>query len=132
MEYLFKGKIKKTGEWIVGKLINGVGVTTGRAWIWNEDADGCINEAEVIPETVGIYTGVNDKERQRIFEGDILVGYSAGDWHMGVVTYDDVRACFYVDSALFNPNQYNTNTESLIGDWNIRGNIHDREGTAEI
>lgn len=131
-EYLFKGKSKTTGEWIEGKLINGVGVTQGRAWIWNEDADGCINEAEVIPESVGIYTGIKDKKDKRIFEGDILYGYSGGSYHFGEVKYDDVTGGFYVSTARFDQNQYNYNSDSLAGEWEIRGSVHDPEWVEKL
>ena len=139
-EILFRGKKIHGGDWIAGDLLHGY-VDGGDAWIWI-DRDARIpgynkhpdlgGPDQVIPETVGQFTGKTHKSGAKIFEGDILEYWDtfAGAQRF-VVAWDDSAAAWTMQYKE-GKRARSIYLEPLLTDMEIIGNIHDNPELLEV
>lgn len=128
-EILFKGKRVDNGEWVYGDLLKSY-----RLYVY----DGK-RFCEVIPETIGQFTGLTDSEGERIFEDDIIKIVEDGDKKTDnrpeYFNYGDVALILF-DSRYCQFGAYNNSIDEIesIGNlvrapWfnfiEVIGNIHD-------
>lgn len=124
-EILFRGKRKDNGEWVYGYFVN---EPNGVFIMFNTINAGIVKHKlyEVIPETVGQYTGIYDKNGKKIFEGDIVkmpLYEGCQEKTIAVVDWDILCAVFYLHGKRVNTDFYHY----FGNDCEVIGNIHDKK-----
>lgn len=128
---LYHGKRVDNGEWVEGCFV----AVKNKCYIGQEVTEStksvsCLNGTwygfdnfyEVIPETVGQYIALHDKNGAKIFEGDIIKNVWTGDIH----TVDWCVDCAVWVLPCITDQRRETTFMSYSGDdYEIIGNIHD-------
>ena len=124
-EILFRGKTDK-GEWMCGDLLHD-----------GLDYDVAIRESEskyvyrLIPETVGQYTGLTDKNGKKIFEGDIIKSCEYDDVYFVKYCADDNYPAFDVVPEM-NIECNGLSHLHIVEGIEVIGNIHDNPELLEV
>lgn len=110
-EILFRGKRTDSSEWVEGSYWLSRSAVRETTHI----TDSYGNLFCVIPETVGQYTGLTDKNDAKIFEGDIIK-YKENLFEIKYST-EQARYLAVLTNGVFNP--------VAIQNCEVVGNIHD-------
>ena len=125
-EPLFKAKRKDDGEWVEGyymprpnnpgKLRNYIVVVSQEKWY------------EIVPETLCQYTGIKDKNSQKIWENDIIK-HERSDTTGAVKWFKEDYVGWCVDDVQINEQQF---TEEMWNECDVIGNIFDDPELMEV
>lgn len=126
-EILFRGKPlgKLHGKFIYGSL--GV-IDTALCAIYH-----CFefkaDEMQLVDiGTVGQYTGLTDKNGEKIFEGDILKNIESNE--IVAICYSGCSFCYSHNGTIYGIDDSETGLE--MNEWEVIGNIHDNPELLEV
>ena len=130
-EILFRGKVTNKDKWVYGVPVKATSIDESEMLIiksvFNCDEYACrgCDFEPVIPESISEFTGLTDKNGQKIFEGDIIA--SALWWQEkaknGAVAFKD--GSFGLIWYRGEVEQFNPFTSMCNITYEVIGNIHD-------
>lgn len=138
-ENLYRGIRKDNEEWVKGDLIK----SKDKCYIHPQSNVFQVNNAlsklivlyEVIPETVGQYTGLTDKNGKKIFEGDIIkvTTLDTGEERRATIGFgnfidennDDEYIGFYIEFEGMKSTITQLAMKEVKDRFEVIGNIHD-------
>ena len=126
-EILFRGKRTDNGEWVEGyvaKRPDAIQFEEGPYSPWYidkppKDPDDYGGVYSIDPETVGQFTGLEDRNGARIFEGDVVMLIFTSGQHKGKVVFHNGGFCV---EALEN---FVSLQKTPVYEFERLGNIHD-------
>ena len=132
-EIKFRGKKVDNGEWIYGNLIADANKTEKYFIIENgvvsyENNDKAIKEfindyIEIIPKTIGQFTGLYDKNNTPVYEGDIVKSPYTNDDNLYKIACSNFG---FMLQGQKDGNYYDF-IGDLLGRLEVIGNIYDNE-----
>ena len=132
-EILFRGKLADNGEWIEGFYSH----SGNKTYIIfdNGFSISYFKMKEVLPETVGQFTCLTDKNGKKIFEGDIIraITLDTGTEQIAVVCFgnfidennSDEYIGFYIEFYDIKTTITQLAMEGVKDNFEVIGNIHD-------
>lgn len=127
---IFRGKRVDTEEWTTGSfIVTNCGHTGIATFTKYNGAIECIID-EVIPETLGQFTGLYDRDGKKIYEGDIVEWYYTPEMKSSPFVVEFQHGAFgYVYCGEFHSFEGNKNFDFRLFDTDKRftliGNIYD-------